>query len=506
MSRKFYWLMAGVLTLCFGNVVAQTHDVSLSARLLRNIDVRKKGDVVNLISVTHRTEQNPNSLRFVENYYLRCADSSEMKLPSKVGDCLAFDYSEVGGFWDAQVIRNVLPFIVSKGYLTDMRNEIEGDVWEYITRLQNYGLQFKDPLLESYICGLMAKILPHPLLDDRPTDLNLFIEQSTEVNAYTFPNGTIVLTTGLLAALHTEDELVAVLAHEIAHYVLDHSITNVSAEITRQRRAEFWSTLLLGVTAGAEMAVAASNEYYVPGMATVGMAIASGEIASKVIDRLGMKYNQEQENEADRCAVEVLELLNYDADALSTALKRIAVLNKMERNTRSFVASSTHPELLERIRGCGTPRDVRDKRFERMVSSAVSCTAVLKYNVGRLRFCEQLLSQNVANGVADVDDYLLKARCLMSRCEMSEVGEEVLSLLERAGAMDSLNLNVYSTEILARLRLQQNTEAREYLSAYIVRLEEMVQLAKDKEWIYPLNYIMAELQWARKTQLRLLLM
>ena len=54
-------------------------------------------------------------------------------------------------------------------------------------------------------------------------------------NVYMYSNGTMVIHTGLLSALHTEDELVAILSHEIAHFVLDHSVQNVNIYILFRR-------------------------------------------------------------------------------------------------------------------------------------------------------------------------------------------------------------------------------------------------------------------------------
>ena len=45
---------------------------------------------------------------------------------------------------------------------------------------------------------------------------------SDSVNAFSAPGGYILVTEGLLRMLETEDELAAVLAHEVAHVVRQH--------------------------------------------------------------------------------------------------------------------------------------------------------------------------------------------------------------------------------------------------------------------------------------------
>ena len=97
--------------------------------------------------------------------------------------------------------------------------------------------------------------------------------------------------------------------------MLDHSVQNVIQAQKRQQRAEFWAALATGLTAVAEGVVAATSDYYIPGAATLGVAVLSTNIASAVIDRLGMNYNHQQETDADMMAIEVLRILGYNENA-----------------------------------------------------------------------------------------------------------------------------------------------------------------------------------------------
>ena len=170
-----------------------------------------------------------------------------------------------------------------KGIQNSLRAEMEKDALEYISKVKAYGLEFNDPYLENYIYSLIAKIAPVTIVDGRPGNVNLLILEDATLNACIYPNGTLVINTGLLSALHSEDELVAILSHEIAHFILDHSIDNVNKNKARQKRAEFWAALATGVAAVAEGVVASQNKYYVPGAATLGVAMMASTIASNVI-------------------------------------------------------------------------------------------------------------------------------------------------------------------------------------------------------------------------------
>ena len=74
----------------------------------------------------------------------------------------------------------------------------------YGTEMNEYLDNIKDKLLVNY-----------PQLQ---LNIHIYILQSSIVNAYSLPDGTVLVTMGLLAQVTNEAELAFVLAHEIAHY------------------------------------------------------------------------------------------------------------------------------------------------------------------------------------------------------------------------------------------------------------------------------------------------
>ena len=75
--------------------------------------------------------------------------------------------------------------------------------------------------MNQYLDNIKEKLLVnHPQLQQ---EVHVYILQSTIVNAYSLPNGTILVTLGMLAQVTNEAELAFVLAHEIAHYSEHHS-------------------------------------------------------------------------------------------------------------------------------------------------------------------------------------------------------------------------------------------------------------------------------------------
>lgn len=496
-------------TLCLLTIIgsvalfAQTYDVNFDAQVLKNYDVFKKGDKVHVISMTHDlifdTSDSPDKSLSVKHgnkpvdIYKIQTDKGEVSVKEKLEKVLEVDYKTVQNFWDAQIIFNVLESLSKKGTQESLRAEMEQDVLEYINRACRANLAFNDPYLESYIYSVITKIAPSVLIDGRPGIVNLLILSDPTANAGMYPNGTLVITTGLISLLHSEDELAAVLAHEIAHFVLDHSVQNHNNMVKVQQRAEFWAGFATVLTGAAETYAAIKNPYYMPGAATAAVATASSQIAASVCERLGMNYTRQQETEADKAAMKILKLLNYDPNALATALSRIEESMRLERSIEMYFASD-HPALVLRIRIAGTPNKSVDKNFEKIISFAVSDAARMKMQDRRFRQALPLFSQNIDNGVATADDYIQKANCLLYMKNDPESFKEVGQLINSAKRAAPNNINIYKTEIIAQLRQNKYSEARTMLSSYKDRLNTMMSDNNRPEDVWSMAYVYAYLE------------
>ncbi|MBN4061351.1 M48 family metalloprotease, partial [bacterium AH-315-G11] len=62
----------------------------------------------------------------------------------------------------------------------------------------------------------------------------IVLDEPERVNAYAVPGGFIFITTGLIAKAANEDELAAILAHEVSHIVLDHPVTSIKKQYRDQ--------------------------------------------------------------------------------------------------------------------------------------------------------------------------------------------------------------------------------------------------------------------------------
>ena len=149
------------------------------------------------------------------------------------------------------------------------------------------------------------------------------VESSEDVNAYCMPGGKIMVYTGLIDTIKpTDAELAAVIGHEIAHALREHS---------RERMSRAY----------AEQAVLA------------GVAVATGaeattmQIASQVSAvTFTLPHSREQEAEADRIGLELMARAGYDPNAAVTLWQKMSKAGG--GGPPEFL--STHPSGESRIR------------------------------------------------------------------------------------------------------------------------------------------------------------
>lgn len=140
-------------------------------------------------------------------------------------------------------------------------------------------------------------------------------------NALTFPGGVIIITDDMVNAAQSEEEVMAVLAHEIGHVELRHTM-----------RSLLQNSIVAVVTAT-----------ITSDAATLGAAVAGFPALLAQT-----KYSREFETAADEYAFKLLKKKGYSPTAFATLMQRFA--EKYEDKMGSFAYISTHPITEERIR------------------------------------------------------------------------------------------------------------------------------------------------------------
>lgn len=160
---------------------------------------------------------------------------------------------------------------------------------------------------------------------------------SDSVNAYACPGGTVFVTTGLLETLESDEELEAVLAHEITHVEKRHGL--------RQLRS-FQTGAIVGaiLTLGAATSAYDNNDSAAIGIGMSGLIV---QVASSIALT---GYSREHEMESDMVATMYLLRNKMDVRLLSQALRKFKYhSDKLGLSSGRSSLFSTHPALDDRI-------------------------------------------------------------------------------------------------------------------------------------------------------------
>ncbi len=178
----------------------------------------------------------------------------------------------------------------------------------------------------------MAPIRRHVGGDVRRFDIAY--SEDDDINAYASPPNRIAVNHGLVRYLHTEDEVAAVLAHEMGHHLAD----RIDKTIENREVGATIAVILygaLGVYAGA------SGYDYDPNAFSRDLRNAAdlgGDIGA-------LSYSKEHERETDYLAADLLDAAGYDLDRTRAAW---IALTKASGNTATTLFD-THPNGPERL-------------------------------------------------------------------------------------------------------------------------------------------------------------
>jgi len=181
--------------------------------------------------------------------------------------------------------------------------------------------------------------------------------ETPELNAFACPGGTILITKGLVMTCADEDQLAAVLAHEVSHVANKDGINSIS----KARWTEVFTAM------GSE----AAKQY--GGGAGYLVTLFEGSIDDVFKTVVVNGYSRTAEEAADHDGVATMTKAGYDPKAMAV------VLNKMTAKEKGASGGifKTHPPTGERLARVKAQvqgdqpvqgEEVRTQRFKDMVS------------------------------------------------------------------------------------------------------------------------------------------
>lgn len=188
----------------------------------------------------------------------------------------------------------------------------------YVRQLRASAPLINDPLLNDYINKLGQRLVAHAWSVKTP--FHFFLIRNDEINAFAFFGGNVVLHSALFRYTDNESQLASVMAHEISHVTQRH--------LARAMQEQQKDAPLTWVGALGSILLAMANPQ-------AGMAALTGTLAGT--QQGVISFTQQNEQEADRIGLQVLQRSGFDPEAMPDFLQKLADQSRF---------SSKPPEML----------------------------------------------------------------------------------------------------------------------------------------------------------------
>jgi predicted Zn-dependent protease len=200
-----------------------------------------------------------------------------------------------------------------------------GEYKKVIAQAQQKGVLDRNPQLVQRVRAVANRLIPHTgaFRADAPKwAWETHVIQDDQMNAWAMPGGKMVVYSGLVEKLRlTDDEIAAIMGHEISHSLREHARERVSREMATQ----------LGLSvAGAVLGVGELGQQ-------LGGAVAQVTFT--------LPHSRTQEIEADRLGVELAARAGYDPHAAVSVWQKM--LDAGGSGGPQFL--STHPSPENRL-------------------------------------------------------------------------------------------------------------------------------------------------------------
>ena len=214
---------------------------------------------------------------------------------------------------------------ISPGYQPVDVNTEKG-IWielhDYELEIRNSALLVTDKEINRYVKNAACRVA-----GDYCNDLRIYIIRNPYFNASMTANGVLQVWTGLLVRVSSEDELAAILGHELAHYTQLHTL---------ERMRSLKNSMSTGAIFDIGLAL------------LTGVSIPAGQFAA-VLNVLA--FSRYQEQEADLLGLKFMAQAGYAPSAAVRIWKTVIEEeeNAAVKSREPGIFSKTHPGADERV-------------------------------------------------------------------------------------------------------------------------------------------------------------
>jgi beta-barrel assembly-enhancing protease len=234
-------------------------------------------------------------------------------------------------FWAKTTLAEVeLPVLgdTSSAMVSPIQEKILGQ--RYLKFYRSQVPTSSDPLVINYVEQLVAQLSPYSQLDDKSIDL--VVVRNASLNAFAVPGGIMGVHTGIFNYAKTENQLAAIIAHEMGHLSQRHYARGL------EQRKNSAIPQLVGMLAGLALLANSSNS-------DAGIATIMGTQAA--VQDAALRFSRENEQEADRIGMQTMIAANLDPYAAGDMFEEMLHISSGSRRPPEYLL--THPATERRV-------------------------------------------------------------------------------------------------------------------------------------------------------------
>jgi predicted Zn-dependent protease len=184
----------------------------------------------------------------------------------------------------------------------------------------------EEPIDNSTADNRYVKCVADAITNVTGGEWEVTVFKDDQVNAFALPGGKIGVYSGLLDVAKSDDQLAAVIGHEVGHVLADHGNERVSQQAATQGGLQVVSAFLRGSGGGGNQAV----------MSALGLGAQVGIL---------LPFSRTQESEADTIGLELMARAGFDPRESVALWQNMAAAG----GEKPAEFMSTHPSNESRI-------------------------------------------------------------------------------------------------------------------------------------------------------------
>ncbi len=348
---------------------------------------------------------------------------------------------------------------IPPGYTPD-DSELEGGLWMIMENaekeLRSSPKRIIDAEINAYLQSIVCRLVP-----EYCDYIRVYVTRIPYFNASMAPNGMMTIWTGLLLRTYNEAQVAAILGHELAHFLLRHSL-NQFEDASKK--------MTIGALVAAPLGLYGIHQLFV---------------ASSIF-----AYSRNLEREADKYGIQLLSEAGYDPFEMVRIWENIIQEEENDKlNKRSSVPFfATHPAPEDRLERLTEYAEALSEQAQQIETTADTYQRVLEpywhdmltdeLNLNYLDKSEFILTKLLANNVAPAITHYYKGELHRLRKAEGDI-EQAIYHYEHAATFDQHPAALYRSLGLLQLKEKQQQRAYDNFRRYL----ELEPDAADKEMI-----------------------